>query len=541
VALGTDEYPLLLANLPPSAVQRRLALGIVAVFIIGFIVTAPMAHTPLPRVDAWIPAFATALVITDLLTSVLLFAQFSIVHSRSLLVLAIGYCFSAFIVIPYTLTFPGLLSPTGLLGADLQSAVWLYVIWHIASPLSVIVYELAKDATKESGPHSTSARTEIGWSIVIVIALLCLITWFVTAQHDLLPQIYIDRLSLAPLANVVAALIFLLCAVALALLWIRGRSVIDLWLIVTVSAWLLEITLQGLFLTPRFSLAWYVGRVYSLIAGSVVLIVLLSETTTLYAHLARSVVRQRAVRQARQIAMDTMAASIAHEVNQPLGAIALNAEAALLRLSATPPNTAEVRAALEDIVIASARGGQVIAGVRAMFKERSRVKTSFDVNDVILEILRILEVDLRAESVSVSTALHSAIPLLSADRGQLQQVLLNLVVNATEAMRSVNDRPRRLRISSDVVPESADIIIAVEDTGAGIDSKVEDRIFEPFFTTKPTGMGIGLTVCRSIIGAHGGSLRALANKPYGTILEVVIPASADGSDNLGGGSHLAPP
>jgi hypothetical protein len=102
VPVGTDEHPLLLANLPPSDAQRRLALGIVAVFALGFIITAPLAHTQLPRVDAWIPAFATALVITDLLTSVLLFAQFSIVHRRSLLVLAIGYFFSALIVIPYS-------------------------------------------------------------------------------------------------------------------------------------------------------------------------------------------------------------------------------------------------------------------------------------------------------------------------------------------------------------------------------------------------------------------------------------------------------
>jgi signal transduction histidine kinase len=370
-------------------------------------------------------------------------------------------------------------------------------------------------------------RADIGWSIAIVIVSVCVTTWFVTAQHDLLPQIYADKLSLAPLANIAAALIFLLCGVALALLWTRGRSVIDLWLIVAISAWLLEITLQGLFLTPRFSLAWYVGRVYSLIAGSVVLIVLRSEATTLYAHLARSVVRQRTVRQARQIAMDTMAASIAHEVNQPLGAIALNADAALLHLARTPPNSAEVRAALEDIAAASARGGQVIAVVRAMFKQGPRVRAPIDINDVIREVLAILDVDLRAQTVSVSTALHPAVPHLSADRGQLQQVLLNLVVNATEAMHSVTDRPRRLRISSGVVPGSTEIIVTVEDSGAGIDSKDADRVFEPFFTTKPAGMGIGLTVCRSIIDAHGGSLRASANKPHGTIFEIIVPKDAE--------------
>src|SRR5450432_1269158 len=128
----TVEQPLLLATLPPSDRQRQLAFAIITIFVAAFAITVPFAHTPLPRLDAWIPIFATALVINDFITAALLFSQFSIARQRALWVLATGYLISGMVVIPYTLTFPGVFAPTGLLGADLQSAVWLYLVWHTA-------------------------------------------------------------------------------------------------------------------------------------------------------------------------------------------------------------------------------------------------------------------------------------------------------------------------------------------------------------------------------------------------------------------------
>jgi signal transduction histidine kinase len=521
---ATDETPLL-ATLPPSDRQRRMAFAIVGFFAAAFLITIPYANTPLRRLDAWIPAFTSALVITDLITSALLFSQFSIARRRALLVLATGYLFSALMVIPYALTFPGVFAPTGLLGADLQSAVWLYIFWHVASPLSIVVYQLLKDDRKT--PLSNEPLgTQIVLSIAIVIAMACGLIWLVTAQHDLLPRLYHDSTHLSPTVQFASACVVVSCVLALALLWIRGSSVLDLWLMVTVSAWLIEIILQGVFLTDRFSLAWYVGRTYSLIASSVVLIMLLSEATTLYAHLARTAMRQRAARSAREIAMETMAASIAHEVNQPLGSIALNAHAALSYLARTPLDEAEVRAAIEDIAAASARGSQIIEGLRAMFNRTTRGRASLDVADLVREVLAIVDLDLRAQRVLVSTALPAALPQIMGDRGQLQQVFLNMIRNAVESMRSVSDRERRLRISSDFNERTAEIRVSIEDSGPGINQQDEKKIFEPFFSTKPAGMGIGLTICQSIVVSHGGSLRAFANKPYGAVFEIVLPADA---------------
>ena len=524
----TDDQPFLLINLPPSDAQRRLVFSIIGIFTIVFVAVLPFANTPLPRLDAWVPSFTAALVVSDLITSALLYSQFSISRQWALLVLATSYLFSALMVIPYALTFPGVFAPTGLLGAGLQTAAWFYLVWHMASPLSIIVYELLKTKKGSTILSQRHAGFFIGLSMAVAVAFAGTVIWFCTAHHDLLPVVYRDARTLTPLIVVSAGVVFLLCAVALTVLWFRRSSMLDLWLMVTVCAWLFEITLQGLFLTDRFSLAWYVGRTYSLIAGSVVLLVLLSEITTLYSHLARTAMRQRSARQARQIAMDAMAASIAHEVNQPLGAIVLNTEAALVHLARTPLDDKQVRAALVDIGAASARATEVVASLRAMFKKDAHGRVRFDLNDLVRQVLAMLDLNLRAQRVSVATDLRYGLPHLVADRGQLQQVFLNLVMNAIEAMQSINDRARILKITSDLVPGSSDVVIAVADSGPGMTKKEMDRIFDPFVTTKSAGMGIGLTVCRSIVESHGGTLRASANNPGGAVFEIVLPV--DGAE-----------
>jgi signal transduction histidine kinase len=521
----SDQQQFLLAGLPPSRGQIRLALGVVAALFGAFVVTAPFTYAQLSRVDAFIPALETAIVINDLVTSILLFSQFFIVRQWALSVLGSGYLFTALIVIPHALTFPGAFAPTGLLGAGLQSTVWIYIFWHTGAPLAVIIYALLKDRDAEGGASlpERSPVAVIGWSVAAVTAMACGLTWFAIAGDWLLPKVFFDNLQMNQiLSSLFGGFIILLDAVALALLWLRWRSVLDLWLMVMCCTWVLEGTISAVLFNARFSLGWYAGRTYALIATILVLVVLLSETTTLYAHLARSVMKKRGEREARQIAMDAMAASIAHEVNQPLSAIALNSQAALLFLAKAPPNLDEARAALAGIASDSARASAVIASLRAMFKKDVHGRAWIDVNDLLRDVLTMVDVELRTQRVSVSTDLQDGIPQLLADRGQLQQVFSNLILNAIEAMRSVTDRARLLRVTTDI-QESSGVLIAIEDSGAGIDGKDKDRIFEPFFTTKPSGTGIGLTICRSIIESHAGTLRAAANKPFGTVFHVALP------------------
>jgi signal transduction histidine kinase len=286
---------------------------------------------------------------------------------------------------------------------------------------------------------------------------------------------------------------------------------------------LLEIAMAIMLVDTRFSLGFYASRLYALIATIVVLLVLLSETTILYAYLAGSAVKKRQDREGRQIAMDVMAASIAHEINQPLGAMVTNANAALRWIANATPDLDEARAALTRIVKDGQRANQIIGGIRSMFKKDNHGRVQLGVNDLVREVTRMIEADLRTQRVSVSLELREGLPQVVADRGQLQQVFLNLCANAIEAMRFV-DHARLLQIRSDIITESSYVMVTIEDSGTGIDGKNRDRIFEPFFTTKSSGTGIGLTICRSIIESHGGSLQVSANHPYGTIFHVSLPS-----------------
>jgi signal transduction histidine kinase len=522
-----DQRPLLLASLPPSQVQTRLACGIVVTMLVLFVVTLRYVNVQLPRVDAFIPIHAITTLINDLITAILLFSMYSIERRRTLLVLAGGYLFTSLIVIPWALTFPGLFAPTGLLGPGLQTTAWLYTSWHIGSPLILLVAVLLKDSDSEPRESRRSPVAAVGLSIAVAAATVCGLTWITIAGERFLPRIVQpDGIHLNQgLASSLSGLIMVLAGGALALLWIRRRSVLDLWLMVVCCAWLLETATATLFVGARYQLGWYAGRSFGIAATFIVLLVLLSETLVLYANLARSIMRRRNDRHARQVAMDAMAASIAHEIRQPLASIVLNGETALYCLTGATPNVDEARDALRCVVDDSLRASAVISGIRSMFQKGAHGQTFLDANELVRETLAMIDLDLRTYGISVKTDLRDGVLQLSGDRGQLQQVFLNLISNAIEAMNSVTDRARNLQVRTSFVQESSDVVVTVEDSGTGLGGEDKDRIFEPFFTTKSTGTGVGLTICQVIIESHGGSLVASANKPYGAIFEVTLPSA----------------
>jgi PAS domain S-box-containing protein len=218
-----------------------------------------------------------------------------------------------------------------------------------------------------------------------------------------------------------------------------------------------------------------------------------------------------------------MAAAMAHEIKQPLASIALNSSASLRWLAKTPPNLKEVQAALNRISDASHRAGQVIDGIRAMFKNDSREKALLDVNQVIREVLALLHFELQSHQVLMQADLSPKLPPVLGDAVQLQQVIANLVTNAIEAMDTVTDSARTLRVKSSF-REPDGILIMLEDSGPGIDLENVDRIFNPFFTTKSQGMGMGLAICRSIIEAHEGRLSARSAADRGSVFQIELPA-----------------
>ena len=231
-------------------------------------------------------------------------------------------------------------------------------------------------------------------------------------------------------------------------------------------------------------------------------------------------------RVARLTTMGELAASIAHEINQPLAAVVTNAGACLHWLNREEPNLDEARQAISRIARDGTRAGDVIRGLRALAKQSRPDLARLDINDAIQEVLALTRSERQRHAVVLHTDLFSGDRPVFADRVQLQQVMLNLIMNGIEAMSAVTDRPRVLTISSEPT-ERAGVLVAVEDTGMGLDPTTADRIFDPFFTTKPDGMGIGLSICRSIIEAHAGRLWASPRAPHGTTFRFTVPAAAE--------------
>lgn len=227
---------------------------------------------------------------------------------------------------------------------------------------------------------------------------------------------------------------------------------------------------------------------------------------------------------ARLTTMGELAASIAHEINQPLAAVVANGNGALKWLTHSPPNLEETRESLRCIVAEGTRAAEVVVRIRELLKHNKPEYTTLDINEAIRDVLALTAGAMRSRSVAVQTTLPADLPPALGDRIQLQQVIMNLAMNGADAMSTVTDRPRTLSVGSKFADDGS-IQITIGDSGTGIEDEIRHRIFDPLFTTKPTGMGMGLSICRSIVEAHGGRLWASPNAPHGTDFHFTIPGA----------------
>jgi PAS domain S-box-containing protein len=228
----------------------------------------------------------------------------------------------------------------------------------------------------------------------------------------------------------------------------------------------------------------------------------------------------------RVTTMGQLTASIAHEVNQPITAAVTSAEVALRWLGASQPNLEEVRKALAEIVKSGYRAADVVGRIRALTRKATPRKGRFDLNEAVRDVIALTRSEVLRHGVSLKTDLARGLPPVVGDRVQLQQVILNLVINGIEAMKEVADSPRELLIRSQL-DEAGAMLVAVQDSGSGLDPQNVKQLFEAFYTTKPDGMGMGLAICRSIIEAHGGRLWATANEPRGAVFHFALPPERD--------------
>ena len=518
------DFPIVIATMPATARQRRTALGVVVVLFAVALSIAPFADIQVGRIDSFIPVLQTVLSLADLITAILLFTQYAIQPQSALLVLASGYIFSGSFAFLQTLAFPGGYAPAGVIGDGRNTAAWLFVLWHTTFLGTALIYALSKDADRSFALDRGTSKKRIGVAIVCALAVIGGLTWTVTEGVGYLPEFYTGSVTLQTrLGNQVNLVLCSIATMALVILFVRRRMVLDLWLMVTLLAWIPNFLVAAVASSVRFSVGWYAARGFALVASCMLLSVLLTEMTFLYSRLANALALQRRERSNRLMSVEAATAAMAHELATPLGTIALDASAARSHIHGKPPDLEELNAILEDIETTSHRAGAIISSIRAL-SARTPIdqRTMMGMEGIARQVLRLAQHELQINEISVETEFQDHLLEVHADPTQLQQVVLNLVKNAIDAMSSVSPEARLLRLATRLEGNS-NLRLSVQDSGIGISLEDKERIFDPFFTTKPAGMGLGLAICRTVVENHGGKLRLAKSDSNGSIFEVVMP------------------
>jgi signal transduction histidine kinase len=511
------------ASVPPSPRQRQAALATAAMLVLAFAALAPFATVRLLRIDSFVPAVEAIILLTDLATAVLLFHQFSILRMRALLVLASGYLFSALIIVPHILTFPGAFYRTGLLGAGLQSTAWLYTFWHLGFTATVIGYAWLKSVTGEVPARAPSRLPPVTTSVLAVVITVCALTWLVTAGESLLPRLFVDEIGISRLGHYVTGVNLAASVAALVLLWVRRDSLLDLWLMVAVCALVAELATVTLVLSGRFCLGFYLGRIFSLTVSTVVLAVLMTEMARQHAGLSRAGRWPGRERDSGLLNLQAAVLEIAHGVRQPLAAIALNGAAAQHLLARAPPEIDQVRTLHDEMVRDSFRANEVFNRIHALLGTSDHAPQPVDVNEVARAAVQALRRPLDDHAIETVLALAPDLPRVAGCQGQLQEVVANLVQNAIDAMDGMaNGKKRVLRVAT-TRNGGETIALSVQDSGPGIAPGEIHRIFDGFVTTKEQRMGLGLAICRMVVERHAGRLSVTSDREAGTRFEVTLP------------------
>ena len=509
---------------PPDRRHIRAGIITVAILFMAYLLILPVSNVRWPEVVAFVPVVNAVMLVGELIIATLLYSQASVFRSNALVLLASGYVFVALLLIPHASTFPGAFAQDGLLGADVNTTAWLAQFRRMAFPAAIILYVVFKrrDVAKPQ-PVSRIANVYLAASSAVAVAIGA--TLLATLGHDLLPTLFIDRAyvdSSALLAANWASIA--ITVVAIGSLLRRGMSVFDLWLLVALSAWLIQ-SLLNLPLHARFTLGWYGLYLMMMASNLIMLLALVAESNRLYARLAVATAARNRERDARLMSIDAVAAAISHEVGQPLAAITLNASIAKSWLDRPRPNAKKALESLREINDSSQRSFDIIKNIRAAVTRTPNWSEGFSLNELVHGTVDLLQPELAAAKVSLELELEEDLPGVSANEVQIQQVLINLMTNAIESVAATRGRRRRITIRT-MRAEDGKVGLAVTDTGLGIAPDNLWRVFETFEAGKPSGTGIGLSLCRTIVEEHGGRIWASAGEKHGATFHVQLPQSA---------------
>ena len=511
-----------LFDTPPRRQDVRSGLLVAAFFFVSLVAAFPFRDIRSEPVVAFIPTIDAVMFTAELIVATLLFAQASIFRSRALTALASGYVFTALLLIPHALTFPGAFAPSGLFDAGVNTTAWTALFSRYSFPAAVILYGWLKikDGAIEVNLERSPPNAMRWLSGAIVLAGLTML--LTVTSDDLLPAIFKDSQQVDMTNLMLANLVTITLIVVASLLLFRGRkSLLDMWLLVALFGWLMQ-SLLNIVVSGRFTVGFYCLFLMMMTATLIVMIALVAESNRLYARLAISSAKSHRDRETQSMSMSAVAAAIAHEVGQPLAAARLNATAGVDWLHHKPRRYDKAESSMQATIDAIGRVFDVIRSIRATFASGSGPRNDFSLSGLAEETVTLLSAELAAHKVSVQLDLDEALPPVLGNRIQIQRVLVNLLTNAIDSVSATKRRRRRICVRTRVADDEA-AVLEVEDNGTGIGIDDQAQIFEPFYTTKSAGMGLGLSLSRSIVEEHGGRLWVSGGHGEGATFHMQLP------------------